>query len=169
MILIAGTTSTGTLSRLIRWVTRSDVSHVCVVDTAGIYGRSLVLEAHEDGFRAVTLSTFLQQNKLIRCYVPATDLSLSVHLLVDSLGRPYDFGGLVGCLWVLLGRAFNRTWANPWQDQRAFFCSEALTDFLKKLGHPGFEKAIPSSTTPEDLCTLLDRWATRVEFPCPEA
>lgn len=152
---IGFSTSSSPVSWAIRRLTDSDVSH-CFV-TLDMIGVQCVLEAHDTGFRAIPLNHFYETNTVVDILDPEVPLEPVLPDALEWLGRPYDFVGLVGFLWVLLGRRLGRTWTNPFRSMGRQFCSEAVVRLLQMAKHPGASLLDPESTSPADLLLFLRR------------
>lgn len=142
-------TSNSIISRLIRWFTKASVSHTFL--TVEFDGKEWVLEAASTGYRIMPLSRFVNENSLVMIIEPKVSLDAAVTQAEDWLGEGYDWGGLLGFTWVLLGRLLKRKWANPLNSSKALFCSEANTKIIQLAGWPGSEALVPSATSPNDL------------------
>jgi hypothetical protein len=117
--------------------------------------KDIVLEAHESGFRVVTLAQFEKHNIIVRI-IPVNGLDLGIRHVVDLLGRGYDFPGLLGMAAVLSGRAITgRKLRNPFQNGASPFCSEICVAALQFCGFPGARTLDAGSTSPQDLMDFL--------------
>lgn len=152
---IVFSTGNGFVSRAIRWLTRSKASHVSIVYYDVDFERDMLMEATGDGFHMVSFEKFKSKNKIVGVYEPKYSLEKGLKVAAEKLGEKYDFGGLFGMLWVLLGRWLRRKWYNPLQSNQALFCSEAVADIFADSAYPSFE-LIPSRTDPQDLIEFLE-------------
>jgi len=144
------------LSRIIRWFTKSKASHAWLLITDSFFGVEMVMEATETGFRLIPFENFKAEgNDIIAIIDPAYPLDVGVHQAVRWLGEGYDFAGLFGSAFVMLGRWFKRKWRNPWDRPHSMFCSEAVVRILQASQYPGSEKFDPAATTPQDLLDFL--------------
>jgi len=150
------------VSRFIRWVTSSEASHTWLLMHDPLFDMYMVMEAHELGFRLVPFSRFSRHNDVVAVFEPEQDLSAGLHAAAHWLGYVYDFAGLLGGLWVMLGRVLTRRrWRNPFRSRKALFCSEAVVRLLKAGRFTGAEKLHPEETTPQDLRDFLRRAGVR--------
>lgn len=146
------------ISRLIRWFTGSKVSHCWLLLEDSFFGVDvlMVMEATETGFRLIPYENFKAQgNDVVAVIVPDHSLDAGIKHAVRWLGAGYDFAGLFGSAFVMLGRWFKRRWRNPLDSPRSMFCSEAVTLVLQAAAYPGADKLDPSATTPQDLLHFL--------------
>lgn len=152
MIRIGFSTTNAPLSRLIRWLTKSAVSHTWLVYYDEDFGQDMVLEATLTGVRLVPYDVFKRHNKLVTEVRPVTvPLQAGLAEVGRWLGAHYDFGGLLGMAVVLLGRSLKRRWRNPLRSSRAMFCSELVAVALKASKYPGTDSWVPSQVDPDTL------------------
>lgn len=73
------------------------------------------------------------------------------------VGSRYDFEGLIGMTWVMIGRWLRRKWKNPFRSAKNVFCSEAVIRAM--LDSPGYGAACPldPESSPEDLLLYFER------------
>src|SRR5262245_39945283 len=98
---IGFSTTGGWLSRVIRRVTGSPVSHSFVVYLSAVFGKDMVLEASGHGFRVMAWRRFDKENKLVAMYrLKVSDAVLHDALgkLAERLGDAYDTLSLFGYL-----------------------------------------------------------------------
>lgn len=145
------------VSALVRWFSKSTVSHVSFFYFDHEWDMGLVMEAHELGFRLIPYSRFERENNIVASITPAVEMNDGLRWAAAWLGTAYDFTGLFGMTWVLLGRIFRMKWNNPWQNSHAMFCSEMAVTVLQKAGLPGVEKLVATDTTPQDLLDFLQK------------
>ena len=145
------------VSWLVRKLTGSRASHVWFLYADQDWGADFVLEAHELGFRLLPFERFEKENQVVRVVTPSEDIDDGVKWAAHWLGTAYDFSGLVGMAWVVLGRVFKRRWTNPLQNSRAMFCSEMTVEVLRRSGVPWAQSLVPSTVSPQDLLDLFER------------
>jgi len=162
--LVGFSTSNELVSRLIRFFTKAKVSHTFLVIRAPFLEEDLVIEAAWAGFRATTLRRFKKKNTVVALMKPAVPLDKGLRDALTWLGESYDFGGLFGMAFVLLGRWLRRKVRNPLHDSRAIFCSEANTLVLQASGYPGADVLDPTETSPADLLEFMSHGSQKV-FP----
>jgi hypothetical protein len=150
--------ASGLVSRAIRWITGSRASHAFVVYYDTDFQQDMVLEAVGAGFRIQSLDTFKKENEIVRLYQPQHSLTAGYPEVAHWLGERYDFGGLLGMAWVMIGRWLKRNWRNPWASSRSLFCSEAVVRVLLAARYPRLPAAFgqPDRVTPEDLLRWVD-------------
>lgn len=139
-------------SQLVMKLTKSTASHAFFVYFDEDWGCDMVMDAHEEGFRLLPLTRFEQKNIIVATFHPAVSIEVGVKFVaLEYLGTVFDFSGLLGTAFVLVGRWLKRKWNNPLQAAASVFCSEAAVIALQKSGYPGAEKLVPQDTTPQDL------------------
>ena len=132
---IGFSTTGGWLSRIIRRMTGSPVSHSFVVYHSAAFGKDMVLEASGHGFRIMSWRRFDKENKLVAMYrlkLPDEVLHQALGKLADRLGDAYDTLSLFGYLlrkWFRLKRV-------PFDSRKKLVCSEAVALFLGWCGMP---------------------------------
>jgi hypothetical protein len=80
---------------------------------------------------------------------------------MNSVGAPYDFGGLFGSVWVLIGKWFHRKFHNPLQNSDALFCSELAVKVLQGAKFPGSDLLVAYDTSPQDLRDFLEAYVAQ--------
>jgi hypothetical protein len=158
-IRIGFTTDTNSLvSRLVRWLTRSECSHAIFIYFDQDWGVDMVLEASDVGFREIPLSNFLKKNTLVRTCVPKVPLEEGLkYVALTYLGTTFDYTGLLGNGPILLGRWLKRKWNNPWNTPGSVFCSEAVVVAMQQVEYPGAETLVPMNTSPQDLLEFMEK------------
>lgn len=118
-------------SRLIRWFTWSDWSHVDIVLPDGrLLGAT--------GARGVAIRDYDQSVSHVRFTVDAPDVVID--LAMTQLGKKYDYAAIIGM-------PFRR----DWQDGRKWFCSELVAWAFAEAGHPLLRMKRNGRVTPGDL------------------
>ena len=111
------------MSRIIRWVTRSPVSHAWVAFDTPTFGR-VVMQAETWGYEIRPWDLWQQQNIRVAEFVPiGPDVAPSiVELAPQYLGRKYDWkGAILAGLWRWCGRWIKGRFNTPYR----LMCSEA--------------------------------------------
>jgi hypothetical protein len=146
------------LSALIRWMTRSRTSHAWLLVEDPAFGLRLVLEAHSTGFRLVSFTRFVKDNKVVALVAPARPLEEALPAAGEWLGESFDLLGLFGIFLTLVARWFRqRPWKNPFPTPSALFCSEAVVRALKAARYPGSDALDDEATSPADLLAFFER------------
>ncbi len=150
---IGFSTTDGILSRLIRFGTRSPVSHAFLVYFDVDFDREMVMEAVGAGFRIVPLDKFAKHNRIVEIVTPRHSIDEGLKKAVDWLGEGYDKGGLLGMALLVVLRSLRlrvRRLRNLFANRSTLFCSEAVARACVASHYPGF-RLDPGTTTPEDL------------------
>lgn len=144
-------TTRGVLSRLIRWATNSAASHVAIgVDLAGV---PLLLQADIGGVQTTLRERFIQRGHVVVAeYECATLPPIALAGAVSCIGEHYDYVGLLGYAFVMLGRHFGRKVRNPLASSKATVCSEFVLSLDPRGEHvPDWATLAADRTSPEDL------------------
>ena len=159
MVRVGFSTQTdNVLSKVIRWITGSRVSHAWFLIEDSFFRVPMVMEATETGFRLIPYDNFKAEgNDIIVVLETVYSLDAGVQEATRWLGERYDFAGLFGAIFVLLGRWLRRKWRNPLASAKAMFCSEAVVRVLQSAQYPGASVFDPASTTPQDLLDFFAR------------
>jgi hypothetical protein len=150
---IGFSTTDALVSRIIRKLTGSQVSHAFLVYRDVDFEREMVMEAVGAGFRIVPLDKFRKHNRVVAIVTPRHSLERGLRAAVEWLGESYDTAGLLGMALYLARRALQRgrrRLRNPLASQRALFCSEAVALACRESAYPGFDRD-PETTSPQDL------------------
>lgn len=156
-IRVGFSTTNALSSRLIRFFTRSKVSHTWFSFRDETLDKTLVMHATRIGYNVETWKKFTSHNTLVAMFGCDYDLRPGLQKVANWLGTKYDFEGILGFLWVLFLRWFNIKRKNPFRDTKRLFCSEAVIVGLKAteaLEIPRVQKLDPETTDPEDLLEL---------------
>ena len=154
---IGFSTTRAPLSRLIRAMTRSPVSHTFLVYRDVDFDREMVMEAVGAGFRIVPLDRFRKRNHVVRIFTPRHSIDEGLKAAVDWLGESYDARGLLGMFLLLLARSLKLRIRrrNVLARGRSLFCSEAVARACRASRYPGFELN-PETTSPHDLFAFFE-------------
>ena len=155
---IVFSTGDSLLSRIIRWVTRSRVSHVGIKTT--LHGVPIVMHAALGGVQVTPWSRYIRENRIVyRKEFPNPLQESNIRRATEAIGEKYDCIGLPGFLWVELCERFKIRAKNPLAVANAVVCSEYILSFDPK-GEiiPEWKGLDPEGTTPEDLLVISERW-----------
>jgi len=155
MIRVGFSTSRSLVSRIIRAFTRSPVSHAFLVVDDSFFGLPLVMEADRNGFVLVPFKGYADAHQVVALFEPLYPLETGVKLAAEWLGTRYDYVGVLGMFFVVVGRWFGRKVRNPLVSSRAVFCSEVLARVLMASGYPGSDALDPDNTSPAELLAFL--------------
>jgi hypothetical protein len=149
---IGFSTTDALLSRAIRRLTGSRVSHAFLVYRDVDFDREMVMEAVGAGFRIVPLDKFAKHNRIVEIVTPRHPIDEGLRAAVEWLGEGYDTRGLLGMAVLLAARALRRRarLRNLLANRRALFCSEAVARACRAARYPGFDRD-PETTSPQDL------------------
>lgn len=149
-IRIVFTAGTHWISRLIRWVLRSQVSHVFIEYPSDMWGGRWVAEATKGGVRKV-------QAQKARHHVAAEfkckfDTRVGLASAAEYVGDAYDYSGavLLGVL-ALLWRWFKVKVRRPLRASKAQFCSEFVARILMSVPEVMVADWDPEQSGPDRL------------------
>jgi len=148
------------LSWLIRKVTKGPASHCFLILSADLTPLrcEMILEASAFGVRLIPLERFKRRNTVVGTWTSADskyDLLAALATMSADLGDVYDYGGLFGMAWVVIGRWLRKKWQNPLHAAHTLFCSELVDTFLRAALVQGADGLPASSWEPNDLWRLL--------------
>lgn len=150
------TRASGLVAWLIRLVTGGAVTHVGV----GL-GDGRIVHADQGGVQVADMAGFLgDSRKLAATYT--TDLPVDEDKILEFVGEPYDYDGLIGALpGVLAWRWWKIRLSNPLARDTERFCSEFACEALRVASPENSDrimtKADPGTLTP----AALMRWVAR--------
>jgi hypothetical protein len=148
------------LSNIIKWVTKSHVSHVFTMIADS--GEIVIFQASGLKVNYENYNTFLGHEKIVEMYsIDLTDAEAEANkkFRLTNVGLPYAWQELFGFGWVLFMRKFGRVVKNPFsQGDHAYICvdtsvSQLPIDIASKIA----DKDGPGSMTPEDF----RRWCAK--------
>jgi hypothetical protein len=154
-MIIGLSTSNKITSRLIRWLTRSKVSHAYV--RFEIAGEPLVIHATQDGINCDYYNHFIRHSIVVEEYDLLVDREkekMALAYAVKQLDHPYDFLSIAGFVWVLINKTFGRKIKNPFRNRAAYNCSEFANHVLSRAGLDTSGLDI-ETTSPEDISYFL--------------
>ena len=171
MVFFGFSTTNALVSQLIRFFTRSKVSHAWLCFWDKSLKKYLVLEATFTGFILVPLENFIRSNQVVAVYTARPQLSEQIDMglqqVASYLGTLYDFSNLLGFVWVCLLRWLGIKRRNPLGSPRKLVCSEAVARVLIYGNICSMEGLPPETTSPEDLMQFFEKSSLfqRCELP----
>jgi hypothetical protein len=153
MVYVGFTTTDSLLSRVIRYFTKSDVSHSFMAFE--LFGKLWILEAGISGVVILPWERLPKDSRIVDYFEIDGIMPKDLVSAMDNLGSSYDFTGLFGFIFPIVGRWLKKKWHNPWNNSKSLFCSEFVTSTLQSCNFPGAESLIPSDTSPSDLRDFL--------------
>jgi hypothetical protein len=146
-------TTKGIASAIIRWLTRSPASHTWF--SFKLNRTYVVLHASSGGVAIVHRERFEEKNEVVEEFSLDLDMYPYFDELLQELGKPYDYGALIGNLFVLFGRVFGKAWPNIFQNKDSWHCSELVSFVLKEAGEE--IPAAPEVVSPAMLIAMLHK------------
>jgi hypothetical protein len=154
-IKIGFSNSNSLVSRIIRFFSRSNISHTWLLIQDLVGDVDLVMEAVPGGFHIITFEKFMTENSVIEVIDIGENYSeKSISRAFGWMGRRYDYLIFLGMLYVISGRFFGKKLKNPF-GSRAINCVESIVYFLRSNQFPGADELDPGSMTPHDLYVFL--------------
>jgi hypothetical protein len=122
------------VSSTICLLTGGDVSHTYIKIPVPEFNTSVIFGASGSNIHYDNETEFLKKNKVvaeIEVEVSDEQMVVAERFRVFECGKPYSLLELIGYAWVLLGRAFKKSWKNPFRDgNKSFVCVEAVTSCI---------------------------------------
>lgn len=154
-IRIGFSTSATWHARVVRWMTRSKVSHAFFILENSFLGDDLVLEADPPDVHLRALSEFVKTNRIVKTVEMPETLRVGISQAVRLLGRPYDYRAFFGVGLVVIGRWLRRKWRNPFNARKSLDCIEMIVSVLQLSGYPGSERLDATQLSPQQLMEFL--------------
>ena len=153
------TTSSHWLSRVIRALTRSDVSHVAI--GTEVFGEPVLIhsaldgESGHTGVQITPRSRWLADNIIIAEYDIVPDITHNMGPMVRLLGSKYDRLGLLGYAAVIVAGWLGKQIMNPLSSPTALACPRYVLK-LDPTGDliPEWRGLDPERTPPHDLLVV---------------
>jgi hypothetical protein len=147
-VRIVLTASKTPLGAVIRWITRSPVSH-CMIEFP-VWGRRMVAEARIGGVRMVP--SIRARHHVVAEYRCKFGARAGLAAISDEMGARYDYEGLLVIAWALMLKEWFRVKVTRirWQTS-SVKCSELIAIFLRAAGVAVEGELPPELTTPEDI------------------
>lgn len=153
MITIAFFSSNELISKIIRFLTNSKVSHSAI--GLELDGVKYFLHADTKGVNLVSRSNFLKEDYLIDEFEVIPNIEEEVFCGLRYIGKKYDYTGLVGFLPMMLFRIFGIKITNILNNKSSYFCSEFIVDIDKFSKIKEFSGIKPGETSPKDLYKIV--------------
>lgn len=151
-LIIGFSTSNRCLARLIRWMTRSSVSHVYICIPVTKHSVNLIFQASGLAVNMESSVNFMEHSKIVREIAVPLSLEQEEELMAfvfDTLGKPYSLLQLVGMIWVIGCKSVGLRVKNPFRDgDHSYICVELVAKLLKLKG--------AEEMTPQDLLEWCD-------------
>lgn len=156
-LYIGFSTSKSWISKMIRWFTKSKVSHVFISVRA--FGTRLVIGADEGGLDWRTINKFEQSTKILYVFKPLRSNSAYAfeQFIEEYSGAEYDWiaAGNQGIktrlkiLWKIFGK-----WLSKKVKSNRLMCSEAVTRFLQQANYDATKGLNPEAVGHQDLLEI---------------
>lgn len=154
-IRVGFSTSTSWHARIVRWFTRSEVSHAFFLLENSFLGIDVVLEADPPDVHLRALSEFVKKNRIVKTVDMPDTLREGLVRSVRLLGRPYDYGAFFGVGLVLMGGWLKKKWKHPLNSRKALDCVEMIVTVLQASGYPNAKSLEAAQISPQQLMEFL--------------
>lgn len=163
MIVIGFSRGHSLRSKLLRWATAAQWSHVWIEYPSHLWGGRWVTHSAENGVVKVPAEPYLASQETVLRYKIGVDVTEGFKQCRGYIGRKYDYKMIWNGLLGVIHRVTKWQWLYKIvsKDSSQFTCSEFVTLILKKAGVPGTEDMDPELTTPGDLekfCSKSDNF-----------
>jgi hypothetical protein len=169
-IRICFSTADGWTSKLIRWWTKSKISHTFATYQCMHLGMRIALTAEAHGFVAVPMTRYLKSNRVLHEVRPvgkALDDSLR-WLVANFLDAGYDYGtvGVAGIklrlklLWRICGVWLRKKFSSS----KRVMCSEAMIRMLQHAEYPSVAQFDPETTDAQTFLEAVQRASNEFEM-----
>lgn len=146
-VRIVFTASQSWFGRVIRWFTKSTVSHVFI--EFPVWGRRMAIESTVGGTRMVLADK--ARHDVFCEYRLRVETKEALIKLMPYLGTPYDYTGLLLLAWAKIAVDWARSKVrHPLWGTKAAKCSELVAVFFEELGLLE-EDLVLEFVSPEDL------------------
>ncbi len=148
----------GLFGWLIRKVTGADVNHAFIMYKSQYWGGWFAVDIREDGPYPVPAKKAFKQCSFVEMYEPAYDLREGILQNQNSIGKGYDWLGILGAFLAFVrSKVTGRRVRNTLHSSGRNFCSEYVANCEKKSSGSDAQQLDPASTYPGDLAS---RWRT---------
>lgn len=160
MLSIVFTVSDSFVSKAIRWVTKSETSHVAI--GTEIFGVPVFMHSTVGGVQITPRERYLKNNRVVAEYVANVDveskLRNNVMKVAEYLGEKYDYIGLVGyAILIFAWRLFRKKIKNPLASPTAMVCSEFVVHLNADGDIPEWDGLDPERTHPQELLERCEK------------
>lgn len=167
MILVGFGTNDKLASRLIRWATRSEWSHVWIEYPSGVWGGQWVAHSWADGVVKVPLECIEAAYPRRKLYECRLDLTEGLKWARQYIAAGYDYGVIWNGFLLVLHRATGWQWLTRLIARNAakFSCSEFVSGILKASGVRGVRSSGAVEVTSDELGVDGDRFDPELTTP----
>ncbi len=147
------------VSAIIRFITRSKVSHAYLIFDDPLLEDSYILEADKGGFQVKRYSIFKRHNRVVAEIVPDVPMLDAVRAADKWVGTvKYDYEGLVSTGIVTILHWLKMKWLSPIHAAHSMFCSAAMTKVLQLASYPPVRGWHALGVTPKQLYEAMEDW-----------
>lgn len=156
---IVFSTTNSLISRIIRFILKSKISHAALL--TDIQGIPIIVDAGWTGIEPKTYDKWIKSNTIIKVFEPKVALDLKS--AVEHFGTKYDYVGLFGYFFVVMGRWMKIKFKNKLASPRKMICSEFIFTLDPKRQLEEFQGKDPETTDPVTLAGLLSSGSNFIE------
>jgi hypothetical protein len=165
-VLICFSTGSGWISRAIRKLTDSPVSHCFVLYESRLWGGWWAVQVDKHGPRKIVAKRAL--GKSVRCFECSASLARGLRAVREYVGSSYDFLGIFGFLLKALAwKVFRINTPNTVQSKSAWFCSEFVAAIFNASKLKDWKARDAASVDPGDPLSyvLTSKLFAEVDVP----
>lgn len=158
MICIGFSRGRSVRSKLIRWATGTEWSHVWIEYPSHVWGGRWVAHSAENGVVKVPAEPYLASCETVKRFEAQVDLTKGLRACREFVGRDYDYKVIWNALLLVVHRWTSWKWllGLASRDISRMTCSEFVATILKKAGLPEARGMEPEFITPGDLFKLCE-------------
>lgn len=142
------------LSALVRWVTNSKASHCFLIINDPLMKYELILQASIGGIQLTSYDIFKKRHTIVQEFDTGPKMIIGLQSMCNQIGDTYNYVGLFGMIFVMLGRWFKKKFNNPFHSATSMFCSEAVCLAVQAANYPWFKDLKDYDTDPNDLLLI---------------
>jgi hypothetical protein len=135
---------------IIEWAMGTPYDHVYI--RLKLEGHDVIFQASHGYVNLRNYKIFKKECEVLQEYdfhLQNEQCEQLMEVITSTLGCTYDFLGVLGFLWILIGRRLGFNWNNPLAQRSEYFCSELVTKALEAMK---FDlSSTPDDVSPKDL------------------
>lgn len=149
-------TSKHLFSKVIRFLTRSKVSHASI--SVHLHGVPVIIESTVGGVKIYPRAKFEKENTLVYEYEVLPDMYAELKRAIEDVGEGYDYVGILGYIPVIVAKWFKKKVKNPLASANKMVCAEFVVSIDKD--NKMFPKEITDAAeevSPQDLVDVCNK------------
>ncbi len=149
-VIVGFSTTNLLISKIIRKLTRSNVSHSWISYYDKTLNQRMVMQAELFGFEVIPFDRWIRKNTFVRAFVVENNNN-ALAQIASFIGEEYDVKSI---LRLAIKKIFGKVWRKPYKNPLKLMCSEAVLRFLQFTGE--FPELDPEEIEPGELMRLLE-------------